>query len=123
MPVRQDGEHRLTVLANGNGNSNVPRAFIVDGQANGNGETLTCRQGEEWFFTLAASSAKRPARAWLECGRVVKMNVRALARFQSVPGWYKFPDRANLACTIIGGGFPSLMAQRIAEGLYGSESA
>jgi DNA (cytosine-5)-methyltransferase 1 len=86
------------------------RAFIVDGQANDNGETITIRGDEEPFFVASASQAKRPVRAYTS-GRVVRMTPRCLARFQSVPDTYILPEKASLACTVIGNGVPCLMAE------------
>ena len=58
-----------------------------------------------------------PMRAWLSSGRVVKMTPRALARFQSLPDSYILPDKASLACTVIGNMVPSLLMQQIVEPL------
>jgi len=85
------------------------RAFILDGQAN-EGERLTVRQGENPIFTLTSSGEKRPLRAFV--GRVVKMDIRCLGRFQTVPDDYK-----GLTVKINGNGFPCLMAQRVMETL------
>jgi DNA (cytosine-5)-methyltransferase 1 len=54
-------------------------------------------------------------RAWLSFGHVVKMTPRALARFQSFPDWYILPDKASLACTVIGNAVPPLLYQRVIE--------
>lgn len=45
-------------------------------------------------------------------GRVVKMTIKALGRFQTVPDWYQ-----GLTIKINGNGVPCLMAQRILETL------
>lgn len=95
--------------------STIPRAFVVDGQPNNYGESVTVRSGDEPFITTTSTQYKRPARAWLQQGRVVRMTPRALTRFQSVPDWYELPDKASLACTVIGNGVPSLLMQCIAE--------
>lgn len=87
-------------------------AFVMDGM-NGSGPA-TVRHSQERFLTMPASD-KGAYRAWLEQGRVVKMTPRALARFQSVPDWYELPERASLACTVIGNGVPPLLMQRVAE--------
>ena len=85
------------------------RAFILDGQAN-EGERLTVRQGENRIFTLTSSGEKRPLRAFV--GHVVKMDIRCLGRFQTVPDSYK-----GLTVKINGNGFPCLMAQKVLETL------
>jgi len=50
-------------------------------------------------------------------GRIVKMTVHALARFQSFPGTYRWPDSNALATRIIGNAVPPLFAQRLCEWL------
>lgn len=56
-------------------------------------------------------------RAWLDSGRVVALNERCLARFQSLPDWYELPEQKSLACKLIGNMWPALMAQRVYESL------
>lgn len=68
-------------------------------------------------MTLVSSHRSVNTRAWLSAGKVVKMNARALARFQSIPDSYVLPEKASLACTIIGNAVPSLMMRRIVEQL------
>lgn len=99
------------------------KAFIVDDQHGGqlrgeDGRGLTIRQAADPVFTVQAGSNK-PARAWLEQGRVVAMTPRALARFQSIPDDFALPDSRGLACRIVGNAVPSLLAQRIGESLLG----
>jgi DNA (cytosine-5)-methyltransferase 1 len=90
-------------------------AYVVCGTPNDEGKTVTTRNENEPIFTVTASIEKRPNRAWLSSGRVVRMTPRALSRFQSVPDWYELPDSKRLAGKIIGNGVPCLMYQRIAE--------
>ena len=90
------------------------RAFNVDGQTNDSGESMTIRDCEERFLTVSASQEKRAIRAYAS-GRVVRMTPRCLARFQSVPDSYVLPEKASLACHIIGNGVPSLLMQRLIE--------
>jgi DNA (cytosine-5)-methyltransferase 1 len=71
------------------------KAFIVDGKANGN---------------------QQKSRMAVD-GRVVAMTARCLARWQTFPEWYEFPDAKTLACKIIGNAVPCLLAQRIGENL------
>lgn len=52
-------------------------------------------------------------RARLSQGRVVKLTPRALARLQSVPDDYILPDKAALACKVIGNGVACLMIEKI----------
>lgn len=99
-----------TITANSNQAS--MRAFIVDGM--NASRTVTVSDNTQPIFTVT-STQKGAHRAWLSAGRVVKISPRGLARFQSIPDWYQLPDNTALACKIIGNGWPSLMAQRIAE--------
>ena len=90
------------------------RAFLVSG---GNSYTPILA-GDAPSFTLGASpSTAAGHRAWLTTGRVVKMTPRALARFQSFPDWYVLPEKAALACTVIGNAAPSLMMCEIVSQL------
>lgn len=143
---RDDAEPALTVLSDGKP-SHMPRAFLlsnakteysdgvrdgaepalaVTGQSNGrtkawmlsaNGTSIDHRGEDEPSVTIVANSKTMRPRAWLSAGRVVAMTPRALARFQSLPDWYKLPDKAALACKIIGNGVPCLLMQRVYEGL------
>ncbi len=92
-----------------------PKAFFVNGS---NTSHLTIAyENEPSFSVVSQPISKDDRRAFLSSGRVVSMTPRALARFQSIPDDYILPDKTKLACKIIGNGWPSLMAQRIAEGL------
>ena len=117
LPTRQSMEPAFTVMANSRGNANVPRAFVVDCQKAGNADgerTVTVRQADEPIFTVSATMyPRRPARAWLSQGRVIKMMPRCLARFQSFPDSYRLPDRNGLACRVIGNAVPPLMYEKI----------
>jgi DNA (cytosine-5)-methyltransferase 1 len=86
------------------------RAFVLDGQSN-EGERITVRNEEEPIFTQSASASRQPARACMG-GRVVKLDIRCLGRFQTVPDWYK-----GLTVKINGNGVPCLMAQKVLETL------
>ncbi len=84
--------------------------------------SMPTRAEDQPAFTITAASHNTHApetrpKAWLQCGRVVRMTPRALARFQSVPDSYVLPDKAALACTVIGNGWPSLMASTIVRQL------
>ena len=86
------GEHPIYTL--GDSSSKHPnRAFIIGGantsQGQANAGVGVSRQDEPTRVvnTMAVGSWK----SWLESGKVVSMTVRALARFQTFPDWYKFP--------------------------------
>jgi len=98
--------------------SHQPKAFLVDGQLNGFGTSITTVNGETRYFTVKASMANQvKPKAWLEQGRVVRMTSRALARFQTIPDWYELPEKNVLACKVIGNGVPCKLAQVVIESL------
>jgi len=93
--------------------SHMPRALLVDCTHRTDG-TLTVREKEESAFTITASHLRREAstpRAWLDQGRIVRMSVRALARFQSMPDEYQFTGNNSLDCAVIGDGVPCKLAE------------
>lgn len=114
--LRMDSEPSPTI-ADTKRPGNAARAFLVNGDGNNHGETITIDDRDCPSFTVKASASKQASRAWLEMGRVVSMTPRALARFQSVPDWYQLPERKQLACTVIGNGAPCLMAKGVLESL------
>lgn len=82
------------------------RTFVVS-SGNSNREVTVLLENEP-HYTVTASMDKTPSRAFI--GRVVKMNLKALGRFQTVPDSYK-----GLTVRINGNGVPCLMAQKIME--------
>lgn len=112
---------RAFVVSGGQGDT--PRRAVDNGTPNDYGKSVTYKDEGEPMFTVTASEPRRPACAWLEDGRVVKITPRGLARFQSVPDWYKLPEPPSLACKIIGNGIPCLMYQRIAESFIRLEAS
>ena len=115
--VREQADPSFTITSTHmRRNSTIPKAFIV-----GQDSKCTTREGKEPLFTLTAEPNREYIRAWLEQGRIVRMTPRALARFQSIPDWYKLPGKNGLACQIIGNGVPSLMGQKIIETILGLE--
>jgi DNA (cytosine-5)-methyltransferase 1 len=89
------------------------RAFIV--QSGNASRELTIHDERDPIATVTQISDREPRRAWLSSGRVIKMTPRALARFQSMPDSYILPDKARLACTVIGNSVPPLLYQRVIE--------
>jgi len=114
ITMRRANEPSFTITANSN--MNGMRAFVVDG---GNaGRQPTVRMDDEPIFTIdAMRPTKHPRIAYIQPGRVVRMNVRALARFQSFPDDYALPDRSTLAGRVIGNAVPPLLYRRIIEQL------
>ncbi len=66
--------------------------------------------------TVTANSNQMGIRGYAN-GRVVKMTVQALARFQTFPDDYRWPASNKTATTIIGNAVPPLFAQRLVEWL------
>lgn len=109
--TRTENEDSFSVVAS---RFTMPQAFICDGQANSDGQSMTTRTNEPLFTVTATTTVKRVVNA-LTNGRVVKMTPRALARFQSFPDWYELPESNTLAARIIGNAVPPLFMQRVGE--------
>jgi DNA (cytosine-5)-methyltransferase 1 len=95
----------------------LPTAFLVNGTANNYSRDVTVVDGRDPSMTVTASISRRPLRSWLDVGRVVKLNTRAIARLQTLPDWYLLPESNELAGKGIGNGVPCLMAKKILESL------
>lgn len=93
------------------------RAFLAESRNTTGADNVMIYRDDEPAMTIPASVVKGLPRAWLTQGRVVRMTPRALARFQSFPDTYWLPDRAQLACTVIGNAVPLLLMQRVMESL------
>lgn len=105
--AREKDEPTDTITANRNQNS--IRAFITD-SLNYSSQRPN-RFADEPIFTQTVYSSKHPApRAYV--GHVVKMNIQALGRFQTVPDDYK-----GLTTRINGNGVPCLLAEKLMKTL------
>lgn len=93
--------------------SHKVRAFLIDRCNSSNAQVR--EQLRPSFTTTVYSPKHQPPQAWLEHDRVVSMTPRALARFQSIPDFYKFPEKISLACRVIGNAVPPLLMQRTVE--------
>lgn len=119
LTIRSATEPHFSVIATHlDRPSHAPKAFIIDGQNSGTdslkGERgLTQKQQDEPKSTITTTAELKPARAWLEQGRVVVMTPRALARFQSFPDTYQLPDSRTLACKVVGNAVPPLLAEKL----------
>jgi len=113
LTIRTDGEPVFTIPS---GSCHYPKAVIISGSnaSNFGANELTMRDQDEPVFTVTASTTKAPMRSIMS-GRVVRMTLRALSRFQSVPDEYKLPERRRLAGYVIGNMVPPLMYQKISE--------
>lgn len=135
--VRYEDQPVHTVMAGTGGRK--PTAFVVS-SGNSNSKTFLPRDDSEPHMTVTASMDRTPSRAFIVgdqsgqiaeinrpmftiragenggapprayVGRIVKMDIRALGRFQTVPDDYK-----GLTVKINGNGFPCLFAQKILE--------
>lgn len=92
------------------------RAWLVDSM--NSGREISVRERDEPALTITCDAKpSHKARALFDCGRVVAMTTRALARFQSFPDWYELPDNTRLAAKGIGNAVPPLMYRRVMESL------
>lgn len=110
--VRISTEPCMSIMSTSRGNAGF-RAFIVEG-SNGSHPDIS-RFEYEPISTIVQTEYKSARRAWLTCGRTVRMTVKTFARFQSFPDWYVLPDDYRLACTVIGNAVPPLLYQRVIE--------
>lgn len=113
--IRSDTEPVHCITGESNGRT---RAFLMDSKNTGQEWGKKYREDREPAISIVADDrpSHRP-RAWLEQGRVVAMNPRALARFQSFPDSYELPAKVGLACRVVGNAVPALLARKLLEGL------
>lgn len=110
--LRDDHRPAFTVTASHKGDW---RAVLISGQ-NAGRPNITTRLDDEPAFTVT-NTAKAPHRAATSNGRIVILDNRCLARFQSLPDSYRLPDGAALASRIIGNGVPPLLYKKLVEKL------
>ena len=105
--LRSESEPSRTV-GDTNRVGNLPKALLVNRN-----------QAEEPCYTIKASTLRRPCSSpmalFVEAARVVRITPRALARFQTLPDSYSLPEKAQLACKIIGNGVPCRLAEAIVQ--------
>ena len=102
-----------TFAVSGSTDHGPTRALLIDSQNSSNIPITHCFENEP-SFTVVGSQGHRvsnAAKAWLEQGRVVRMSVKALARFQSIPDSYQFSGNNRLDCGIVGDGVPCKLAE------------
>lgn len=112
--VRYNDDPAMTITA-----EEKPRAFLIGGANTSEekgGPGVGVSEAHEPTWCVNASNSNH-WRAWLDQGRVVSMTPRALSVFQSFPRTYILPEKASLACKIIGNACPPLLIQRIGESL------
>jgi len=106
VTVRHGDEPIFTQSASGE--KRPIRGFVV---SSGNASRdVTVNDSESPHYTVTASMSKTPSCAY--AGRVVKMTVQALGRFQTVPDGYK-----GLTVKINGNGVPCKLATAVLETL------
>lgn len=116
------GQPMFTVIASALDKNSPPKAFIAGGQYqtpnNGQLRTVQNRDASEPIWTIVANE-NGDTRAYLAEGEgyTVVMNIRALARFQGFPDWFKFPDDRRLACRGIGNAVPPPLGAAIIRSL------
>lgn len=106
----RNGNEPIFTQSTSTGVKRVIRAFVLSG-GNANARTFAPREKDQPHHTATASMDKTPSKAFIG-GRVVKMNIQALGRFQTVPDWY-----VGLTPKINGNGCPPLMVKKIMETL------
>lgn len=93
-----------------------PRIVMVEGNVSGERPPKLIDQDEP-APTVKTGSGGRVYRAILPY-RVVSLSLRAIARLQTIPDAYIFPNKGKvLAYTVIGNGVPCLLAKKIGESL------
>lgn len=95
---------------------NAPRALVVGGDLCDNGQYVTVRDGSEPINTLITSHNNKDRTAHTGY-RIVKMTIQAMARFQSFPDWYAWPEKAGQAQRINGNAVPPLLAYAVCKSL------
>lgn len=112
---RGESEPIYTVKASIGGKTALPKAVLIEMTNTSRPPTL--RDEIEPAPTIIAGYGRRPSHMPLVAAlyRVIKLNSRCLARFQSFPDWYQLPQSNKLACTGIGNAKPPLLQQAVIE--------
>jgi len=106
--VKEEEEPLYTLLSSAGVDRH--KAFIVAGGSAG--KNLPISDGDNPVFTIKGNAGGREVVRAYEGGRVVKMTIQALGRFQTVPDSY-----VGMTTKINGNGVPVLLARRIMESL------
>jgi len=105
----------FTLTANQGGNQ--IKALLLENTGARSDRALQHRTADEPSWTIRAMGGDRH---WhkanvLKNGKVLVINPRCLARFQSFPDSYILPDKKAIAGMLVGNAVPPLLAQRIME--------
>lgn len=76
---------------------------------------ITYRTNLQPIFTVVASIAKQPTRILNADGSITRMSMRANARLQTIPDWYRIPLNQTLAGKIVGNAIPPLFVRKLLE--------
>jgi DNA (cytosine-5)-methyltransferase 1 len=98
----------------------MDKVYLVDG-GNAGGTRQIHRDGKLPSSTITTAEHRRVVfpditkqhEGLQHIGIIVKLTIPALARIQSFPDSYKFPDSQSVACRIIGNSVPPLLAKAI----------
>jgi len=92
-------------------------ATLVENTGARSDRPLQTRKANEpsWTIRALTDTGHWHRATALERGRVVQLDIKCLARLQSFPDWYQFPERKSLAGTIIGNSVPPLLMKGIIE--------
>ena len=109
LSVRHGQKPCLTVTATAY--KGMSRAFLVNESS-----TMEVRQAAEPAACQVSSQRNSNQRGWLDEGEVVAMTTRALARFQSLPDWFRLPADNTFAFSAALDGSKTLAAKGIGNG-------
>lgn len=112
ITVLEDEKPSFTVTAT-NGVERY-KAVLIDSSNSGRNGKSTRFDNEPALTATTKIQHKAPLCAESPY-RIVKLNSRCLARFQSFPDWYKLPDSNKLTCKGIGNAKPPLLQQALIE--------
>lgn len=104
--VKRHIQKDMPSMTIGSGDGLSHEAFLVDRATGSYGKSVTVKKSTQPSLTVTATQEKRPLKAWLNQGKVVKMTPRAIARFQDFPDSYELPDKKSLACEGLGNAVP-----------------
>jgi DNA (cytosine-5)-methyltransferase 1 len=107
--IKRSDEPSPTVAAGAGGRQ---ARILIRGDYKG---SKMIRGDKEPSPTIRAARSSIP-RALIN-NEIKALNPRCSARFQTMPDWYNLPKSSSLAQTIIGNGYPSLMAEKITRQL------
>lgn len=97
----------------------LPKAVLLERSGARNGSfNLRLAQQPAWTIksSITTDGKGNERNAFINAlveGQVLSLNIRALARLQTFPDWYTFPESTALADRIIGNAVPPLMAKTL----------